>query len=161
LGSLVPIRGFGLGAWFPILVDLTGLPVLVPLGVHALLSRKWRPPAGETDFMLLWLMPGAFLGAIRWSASDDPLALVLAPLLWSATAYGLPWCIRVAKDEIGVKYAAALVGALLFVPLVTTVYWAFFAQWTALGLGLGLIAVLPMGWDLLRDLRPVWRPRAL
>ncbi len=158
-GDLVPNRGFGLIAWLHVLLDVIGLPLLLPLGVHAALSLRRRPPAGKPEFMLQWLMPAAVLGALRWSAAGDPLALVLAPLLWSAGAFGVPLLIALAKDEIGFKYYAALFAALFFVPLLTTVYWAFFTQRGLLGLLLALPALAPLGWWSARNLTARLRRR--
>jgi len=74
-GSLVPVHGFGFVTWLHALVDVTGLPLLLPLGLHTALSLRWRSPSEPTDFMLQWLVPGALAGAVRWSGEGDPLAL--------------------------------------------------------------------------------------
>jgi hypothetical protein len=135
VGSFVNPGAFGLSRWFSACVDIVALPAVLPLLACAIFSRLRRVPgpANYANFALLWLIPGAAIRAVSWSTRNDPALLVLVPLLWTAIAGGIPFFIKMIEGPAKSTHAPAFaaMGALPF--LSATVYWAFFAQKTALG----------------------------
>ncbi|MDR1278242.1 MAG: hypothetical protein LBK02_05785 [Treponema sp.] len=150
LGSLVNPGGFGFSRWVSGFVDIVSLPVLVPLAV-CLLFILFRVFAGTPDFVnftLLWFIPAAALRSLSWSAQNDPILLVLVPLLWTAIAVGIPFFINIiASGRLPVIISAAF--AILAIPLLAaTSYWAFFSQKTALGFCLFFITLVPAAFSI-------------
>jgi hypothetical protein len=148
LGALVRPGGFGISRWISGFVDIVSLPALVPL-VVCLFFILFRFFAGTPDFVnftLLWFIPAAALRALSWSSQNDPILLVLVPLLWTAIALGIPLFINIislnARGRLLVIVPAVL--AILAIPLLAaTAYWAFFSQKTALGFCLFFITLAP------------------
>ncbi|MDR0315965.1 MAG: hypothetical protein LBH97_03590, partial [Treponema sp.] len=148
LGSLVSPGGFGFSRWVSSFVDIVSLPVLVPLAVYLLLI-VFRLFSGHSDFsgfILLWLVPGAALRSIGWSAMGSPLLLVLPPLLWTALATGIPLFVKYIFIHHTRWYTVVLSGlAILALPFAAaTCWWAFFAQRTFLGILFLILSLLPM-----------------
>jgi hypothetical protein len=146
-GSLAGPGGFGFSRWISGFVDIVSLPVLVPLIVclFFILFRLLSGPPDFVNFTLLWFIPVAALRALSWSAQNDPVLLVLVPLLWTAIALGIPFFIDLisAHSRLLVIIPAAL--AILAIPvLAAAVYWAFFSQKTLLGFLLFFITLAPM-----------------
>lgn len=146
-GSLVSPGGFGVSRWISGFVDIVSLPAFAPL-IVCLLCILFRVFSGAPDFVnftLLWLIPAAALRTLSWSSQNDPILLVLVPLLWTAIALGIPFFIDMinVRRRLLVIIPAAL--AILAIPLLAAaVYWAFFSQKTALGFCLFFITLAPM-----------------
>ncbi|MDR3123387.1 MAG: hypothetical protein LBU16_06365 [Treponema sp.] len=147
LGSFISPGAFGLFRWLSGCVDIVALPAILPLAACALLVRL-RILAGAVNyanFALLWLIPGAAMRAVGWSALNDPLLLVLTPVLWTAIAAGVPLFIAMMGKSSGrlvIPQAAAIAALPL---LAAAVYWAFFSQRNWLGLLLLVVALTPLG----------------
>jgi hypothetical protein len=154
LGSLVNPGGFGFSRWFSALVDVVSLPALIPLGVYFVLvcikpSQNTRAGIkalypGFTNFALLWLIPGAAIRAVSWSALSDPSLLVLAPLLWTALTVGMPLFFSLLIGGSFRRTAAAALSLLALPAAAAAAYWAFFSQRNILGFVFTGIAMIPM-----------------
>jgi hypothetical protein len=128
-------------------VDIVALPAALPLLACVLLVRL-RVLGGAvnyTNFALLWLIPGAAMRAVSWSALKDPFLLMLTPVLWTAIAVGVPFFIvMMGKSGRWLIIPQAL--AMVVLPfLAATVYWAFFSQQNWLGILLFLLSLIPVG----------------
>jgi hypothetical protein len=147
LGSFIHAGGFGFSRWAGICVDIVSLPAVLPLLVCALFSflRIFSSSADFANFALLWLIPGAAIRTINWSAQNDPALLVLVPLLWTAIAVGIPFFIHIILDSFSFIIIPLFlcIAALPFIA--ATAYWAFFSQKFLLGSLLTLITLIPMG----------------
>jgi hypothetical protein len=147
LGSFIHAGGFGISRWAGICIDIVSLPAVLPLLVCALFSflRIFSAPAEFVNFALLWLIPGAAIRTINWSAQADPSLLVLVPLLWTAIAVGIPFFINIILDSFSYVIIPLFlcIAALPFIA--ATAYWAFFSQRLALGFLLSVVTVIPMG----------------
>ena len=151
LGSLVNPGGFGLSRWFSALVDVVSLPAVIPLGVYFVLVSVRRPQnarAGAkalypafTNFALLWLIPGAAIRAVSWSALSDPCLLVLVPLLWTALVVGIPLFFGFTGEGF---HPAGVLGVLGLPLIAAAAYWAFFSQKNILGFILTGITLVPL-----------------
>ena len=146
LGSFTEPEGFGLSRWVNGFVDIIALPALAPLLIYLLLVvfRVVKENADFVGFILLWLIPGGAMRAVSWSAQSDPVHLVLAPILWTAIAVGVPFFIGFFRYPRLIVIIPATLGALI-VPLAATwAYWAFFSQQTLWGFLFLFIAAAPM-----------------
>jgi hypothetical protein len=146
LGSLISPGGFGFSRWLAIFVEIISVPAVLPF-IVCVLFRLLRVFSGLTDltqFALLWLIPGAAIRAISWSALKTPSLLVLAPVLWSAIAVGIPGLLRIilnGRPRIIIPMALVIL-ALPF--LAATAHWAFFSQRQILGILMLTLSCLPM-----------------
>ena len=127
-------------------MDIVTLPALAPLLVYVILI-KFKIITGTIDFTsftLIWLIPGAAIRAVSWSSQHDPILLVLAPLLWTAIAVGIPFFIKIIlNSKIYVIVPASL--AILIIPFAASCsYWAFFTQRASHGFLFLLAAAVPM-----------------
>lgn len=147
LGALVYPGGFGFSRWVSGFVDIVSLPVLIPLVVYLLfiVFRVFAGTADFTNFTLLWLIPGGALRAVSWSALSDPILLVLVPLLWTASAIGIPFFINIITGGRPPVVVFASLAILAIPVLAATDYWAFFSQKTGLGFLLLFVTLLPAG----------------
>jgi hypothetical protein len=147
LGNLVNPGGFGLSRWVSACVDIVTLPAVLPLLVYLLFIgfRVLSGPFDFANFALLWLIPGAAIRAVSWSAGRDPSLLVLVPLLWTAIALGVPFFID-RVFQVSRWYAVAPLGlAILALPFTaSTAWWAFYSQKFSLGVLLLFITLVPM-----------------
>jgi hypothetical protein len=153
-GALVYPGGFGFSRWFSGFVDIVSLPVLVPLAVYLLciLFRVFAGTADFTNFTLLWLIPGGALRAVSWSALNDPILLVLVPLLWTAVAVGIPFFINIITGGRPAAVVFAALAILVIPVLAAAAYWAFFSQKTVLGFLLFFAALIPAGLSIARSI---------
>jgi hypothetical protein len=146
-GNLINPGGFGFSRWLSGFVDIVSLPVLIPLAVYALLTlfRAFSGKADFANFVLLWFIPAAALRSLSWSALSDPLLQVLVPLLWTALAVGIPFCINCMMSSFH-WYAVipACLGILALPLAAATAYWALFSQRPLLGYPLFFAALIPM-----------------
>ncbi|MDR2518518.1 MAG: hypothetical protein LBD13_03780 [Spirochaetaceae bacterium] len=132
LGALVDPGGFGAERWISGFADMVALPVLLPFAVFLLIlplgfSRDFA------SFALLWLIPDLALRLVSWSAQNNPVLLVIVPVLRTAVAAGMSFCLNL----IMTRKAPAVIAGVLGIPLMpfagTTSYWAFFCQDPDLG----------------------------
>jgi hypothetical protein len=144
LGNLVNPGGFGLSRWVSACIDIIALPAVLPLLAYLLFIafRVFSGPFDFANFALLWLIPGAAIRALNWSAGNDPVLLVLAPLLWTAIALGIPFFIE--KILRSSHWYAPGLGILALPLTAATAWWAFYSQKFPLGVLLFALAVLPM-----------------
>jgi hypothetical protein len=146
-GSLVNPGGFGLSRWASACIDIIALPAVLPLLVYLafIVFRFLSGPFDFANFALLWLIPGAAIRALSWSAGRDPTLLVLAPLLWTAIAQGIPFFIEKMLQSSRWYALGSLGLGILAQPLTAaTAWWAFYSQKFSLGVLLFVFAMLPM-----------------
>ncbi|MDR1909087.1 MAG: hypothetical protein LBQ35_04155 [Spirochaetaceae bacterium] len=126
-GSFVEPRGFGLFRGLYVLVDIILLPAALPF-LAALLLTLCRPSGTAFNlrlFALVWLIPQGLFRAMFWSG---PLFLILAPLLWTALALGVPFFIDMAGGAPGLRSLPGILGAALLPLAAAACFWAFFGQ---------------------------------
>lgn len=148
LGDFVNPGGFGLSRWLSAFVDIVTLPVLLPLVFYLIfvIFRFFSGTADFANFTLLWLIPGGAIQGLSWSAGNDPILLILVPLLWTALAVGIPFFI----DLILVRFRWYVVIpsglCILILPfLASSAWWAFYSQkllWGMLFFGLTAIPLI-------------------
>jgi hypothetical protein len=147
LGDLIYPGGFGLSRWINALVDIVVLPAVLPLFIYMFfLPFRFSASSTEfTNFALLWLIPNAALRAVSWSASSDPVLLVLVPILWTALVCGIPFfvgCIRAFPRWYLI--ILSLLGIFTLPFLAATAWRAFFSQRLLQGFLLLGFTLLPM-----------------
>jgi hypothetical protein len=146
LGNLVNPGGFGFSRWASACIDIVALPAVLPFLVYLVLiiCRFLSGPYDFANFALLWLIPGAAIRAVSWSAGHDPTLLVLAPLLWTSIALGESFFIDLILRS-SCWYAFVFLGlAILAIPLTAaTAWWAFYSQREFCGLFFLFITLLP------------------
>ena len=134
--------------WLFGFIDLVSLPVLVPLLICflMLLFRGFSGDADYANFTLLWLIPVGALRALSWSALNDPVLLVMTPLLWTALAVGITFFINWIMRDFRWYIIAAAALCIIALPVsAAATYWAFFSQQTLLGFGLLVVTNVPLG----------------
>jgi hypothetical protein len=146
LGSFVNPGGFGFSRWLSGFIDIVSLPVLIPLTVHFLFMflKILSGAADFAGFALLWTIPVAAVRAVSWSSVNDPVLLVLVPLLWTSIAVGIPFFIHLIINGRAPAIFFPILGILALPALAATVYWAFFSQRLFLGFGLLALTFIPM-----------------
>jgi hypothetical protein len=137
---------FGLSRWLSALVDVIGLPALLPFLFFALfvLFRIVPVDADPVDFALLWLIPGGILRSVSRSGIHDPVFLVLVPLLRTAVVVGLALFIRLISRRRALTVIFAVSGILSLPPAASACYWAFFSQQLLWGWILFALSLLPL-----------------
>jgi hypothetical protein len=146
-GSFISPGAFGFSRWLSACVDIVALPAALPLLACALLVRLriCGRAVNYANFALLWLIPGAAMRAVGWSALKDPFLLILSPALWTAVAVGVPFFI-VMLGKSRRRFIIPLAMAIAALPfLAATVYWAFFSQQNWLGILLCIPTLIPTG----------------
>jgi hypothetical protein len=146
LGSFIRPGAFGLSQWFSACIDIVALPAVIPLLVCFLFFRLrvLSGSANYTNFALLWLIPGAAIRAVSWSAQSDPSLLVLTPVLWTAIAVGVPFFTATLTGQFKWTFIPKAMAMCILPFLAATVYWAFFAQKTVLGFLLLALTLMPL-----------------
>jgi hypothetical protein len=147
LGNLVNPGGFGLSRWVSACIDIIALPAVLPLLVYPvfIVFRFLSGPFDFSNFALLWLIPGAAFRALSWSAGRDPTLLVLAPLLWTAIALGIPFFLDLIFRSSRWYALGSLGLGILALPLTAAAsWWAFYSQKFFLGALFFVLAILPM-----------------
>ncbi|MDR0583510.1 MAG: hypothetical protein LBG57_04070 [Treponema sp.] len=154
LGNLVNPGGFGLSRWLYGFVDIVTLPVLIPFAVYLLLIlfRAFSGTPDFANFILLWFIPVAALRAVSWSSLNDPILLVMAPLLWTALALGISFFIRLIIRRFRWYVIIPSVFCIAALPLAAaSSYWAFFSQRPLPGFSLFAAVLIPMAISLVVD----------
>ena len=146
LGFIVEPNQFGLSRWLSGCVDIVVLPALFPLLVYLLLValRIVREHADFANFAQLWLIPAALVRALSWGAQNDPVTLILVPVLWTAIAVGIPFFINLILHTRKLFAAPLGLGILVIFGASASSYWAFFSHKTTLGFILFFAASSPM-----------------
>ncbi|MCL2441036.1 MAG: hypothetical protein FWD14_04800 [Treponema sp.] len=146
LGYLVSPGGFGFSRWLFGFVDIVSLPVIIPILV-CFAMYIFRGFSGEVDFSnfaLLWLIPVGAMRALDWSASGNPILLVMIPLLWTALAVGIPFLINWMTNSFNLFIS--IIAVLCMIALSSSAaltYWAFFSQYTLIGFLLFAVTHIP------------------
>ena len=156
LGYLVSPGGFGFSRFLFGFIEIASLPVLIPLVFYLiiLIFKRFDDDMDFSNFALLWLVPVGALRALSWSSTNDPILLVMAPLLWTALAVGIPYFINLMRENMRFHIIAASVLGMLALPVMAcAAYWAFFSQQELLGFVLLIAAHIPMGFSLFFDIR--------
>ncbi|QQO07381.1 hypothetical protein [Breznakiella homolactica] len=145
-GPMVFPGGFGFLRWLSIFVDLVFFPAILPLGICLLLLlfSLLTGSVNLTSFMLISLIPASIFRTASYSSLTEPMVLVLIPFLWTALAVGMPFFIRIAQEEYGLKTVLSIIGCILLPFAAATAYWAFFRQMNPLGFLLSFITAAPM-----------------
>jgi hypothetical protein len=147
--------GFGMSRYLGAFVDYTSVPVLFPLAVALFVSRLCRGAEINdfTGFVLLAIVPSAFVCSIPWGARRDMLRLALTPLLWTALAVAFYPVSRLlaqgAADSGGQRVSLprktiAVFGFAVFSLLPPLVWWIFFCNRPLYGALLLIPALAPM-----------------
>ena len=146
LGYFIEPGGFGFSRWLSGFVDIAVVPALIPILVYLILVvfRIFSGSINFANFALLWLIPVAAIKALSWSSLNDPVLLVLVPILWTDIAVGISFFIGIIMRGRKWLIFPALI-AIFAIPLAAaSSYWAFYAQKTSMGLLLLSAATLPM-----------------
>jgi len=145
VGPLVDPGGFGLSRWMSGCIDIVTVPALAPILMYLVLIglRIISGTADFANFALLWLIPGAAIKALGWSSLNDPVHLVLVPILWISIAVGISFFINlILNSRRWVIIPASL--AILIIPFSAACsYWAFFSQMTLYGFLFLFTAAIP------------------
>ncbi|MCL2763792.1 MAG: hypothetical protein FWD40_00735 [Treponema sp.] len=147
LGYLVSPGGFGFSRFLFGFIDLVSLAVIIPLFIYFLMML-FRGLSGGGDFAnfaLLWLIPVGALRALGWSAFNDPILLILVPVLWTALASGIPFFINWMLESYNILISIICVLCMLILPVsAAATYWAFFSQQTLFGFALLAVTNVPL-----------------
>ncbi|MDR2542114.1 MAG: hypothetical protein LBC80_01515 [Treponema sp.] len=147
LGDFVSPGGFGFSRVLYGFVDIVSLTVFIPL-VFCFLISLFKGFSQEIDFAnftLLWLIPVGALRALGWSTTNNPILLVVTPLLWTALAVGIPYFINLMLNNLRLHMIIFNVLLILLLPvLACTTYWAFFSHHTLIGFILLIVANVPL-----------------
>jgi hypothetical protein len=148
LGYILSPGGFGFSRWLFGFVEIVSMPILIPFVVYLLMFifRGFSSNADFADFSLLWLIPVGALRALSWSSMNDPILLVMAPLLWTALAVGISFFINWMTSSFNPFFAIISVICIIILPMsAAATYWAFFSQQTFLGFILLFVTHIPFG----------------
>ena len=155
LGDLISPGGFGYTRALYGFIDIICIPALIPLFIYFLmiLLRRFQGDIDFGSFVLLWLIPTAALRALSWSALNDPVLLILVPLLWTALAAGISFFVKWMTDNFHVIKLLVSVICIPALPVAAAVtYWAFFSQQTFLGYCLLIVTFIPFGFSVYLDI---------
>ena len=156
LGYLINPGGFGFSRFLFGFIDIAGIPVLIPILVYLiiLIFHRFSGNIDFANFALLWLIPVGALRAINWGPTNDPILLIMTPLLWTSLAVGISFFINLMIKKFRWYTAAVSILCILIMPVLACVtYWAFFSQQTMMGLGLLIAVHIPLVLSLLFDIK--------
>jgi hypothetical protein len=145
-GAFVEPDGFGLDRWISGFVDIVSLPALLPLVVYLVCIPFGfsRDSGNMASFALLWLIPDLTIKTISWSALNDPLLLVAAPILRTAIVVGISFFVGLIRRKGLAGFIIGIPCILALPPFAASAYWAFFAQETMLGVAILTLTVMPL-----------------
>ncbi|MDR0719942.1 MAG: hypothetical protein LBF78_09925 [Treponema sp.] len=156
LGSIVSVlhylfyppintAGFGLSLWFFSLINLVLIPATLPFLFFVLLAVPgfFKDKADPAKFVLFALIPAGIVRAIEWSAQNDPLYLVLVPLLWTMLALGISFFARLVRESFFPRVIPLLLVILLMPLAAAAGFWAFYGQMFTAGLILLAVLAVP------------------
>jgi len=143
-GDLVAASGFGLSRWLGGCIDIVALPALIPILIYLLLFcfKIFTGIPGFTNFTLLWLMPAAAVRALG-NNPNDPVFLVLVPVLWTAIAVGIPFFIRIILNSKVICIILSSLAILVIPFAAASSYWAFYSQKFTLGFLSLVVIIIP------------------
>lgn len=146
LGSIVDPGEFGVSRWLNACVDIVVLPALAPFLVYLVIifSKFISGPYDFANFAQLWLIPCAAIRALSWSSQNDPIQLILVPVLWTAISVGVSFLIDLLLKSRKLVIIPAALGMLIIAFASASSYWAFFSQRSNLGFLLLFAAAAPM-----------------
>ena len=153
-GPLVTPGGFGLSRWLSGFIDVTAMPVILPLLVCLLfiLLKIFPANTDAAGFALLWLIPLAAFHSISWRSQGSLISLVFVPALWTAQAVGIPFFTGFITRNPRWYITASTVLGIAALPLAATAsWWAFFCQRTLLGALLLCLSFVPAVISLVLD----------
>ena len=134
LGAFISPGGFGFNRWLFGFVDLISVLVLIPIFVYSVIFIIKGFTGDFADFSLLWMIPFGGLHAVDWSVLNDPVLLILVPVLWTALAAGISFFINwMATKKRWYTFAVSMPCILGLPVLAAATYWALFSQMTFLG----------------------------
>jgi hypothetical protein len=146
VGPLLEPGGFGFLRWLSGCIDIVALPVMLPIIVYFVLTSLniITGISSFANFAMVWLLPGAVIRALIWTSLNDPIYLVLVPVLWTTIAVGVPFFIKFLREKHWLLISLAFLGILAVPIAATSSYWAFFSHRAGLGFLFLLIAAAPM-----------------
>jgi hypothetical protein len=156
LGSIVSVlhylfyphintAGFGLSLWFFTLINIVLIPVALPFLLFILLTVPgfFKDKADPAKFVFFALIPAGIIRAIGWSVQNDPLYLVLVPLLWTMLALGISFFVRLVRESF-FPWIIPLLFVILLMPLTAaTIFWTFYGQMFTAGFILLAVLAVP------------------
>jgi hypothetical protein len=148
LGYIFSPGGFGFSRWLFGFFEIVSMPVLLAFVAYFVMYifNGFSSDADFSNFTLLWLIPVGALRALSWSSMNDPILLVMAPLLWTAIAVGISYLFEWMTNCFNPFISVLAVFCMVLLPLAAaTTYWAFFTQQTILGFFLLLVTHVPFG----------------
>ena len=131
LGNIIDPGGFGVSRIIFGFFDIACFPVLLPVFVYLiiLIFKRFSVSVDFANFALIWLIPIGALRALSWTSTNDPILLILAPLLWVSLAIGISFFIDLVKNHFRWY---TLILAVICIPVLPAAaslsYWAFFSQ---------------------------------
>ncbi|MCL2184653.1 MAG: hypothetical protein FWB86_02195 [Treponema sp.] len=156
LGYIISPGGFGFSRFLFGFVDLVSVPVLIPCLIYLiiLIYQKFSKSIDFANFALLWLIPVGALRAISWGSTNDPIFLIMTPLLWVAVSMGISFFINLMISKFRWYTVIVSIICILILPALSCIiYWAFFSQQTMMGFGLLIAIHIPLGLSLLFDIK--------
>jgi len=147
LGNVIDPGGFGFSRIVFGFFDIACFPVLLPVFIYLiiLIFKRFSVDVDFANFALIWLIPIGALRALSWTSTNDPILLVLAPLLWVSLAVGISFFIDLAKNHFRWY---TLILAVICIPILPAAaslsYWAFFSQLTLYGFALLGLMYIPV-----------------
>ena len=152
LGYIFSPGGFGFSRWLFGFFEIVSMPVLIPFIAYFIMYMFGGfSDADFANFTLLWLIPVGALRALSWSSMNDPILLVMTPLLWTAIAVGISYLIIWMTNSYNPFISVIAILCMILLPVAaSTAYWAFFSQQTLLGFLLLLAAHVPFGLSFVR-----------
>lgn len=145
-GFIVDPGEFGVSRWLSGCIDIVVLPALIPFFIYLLLIcfKVISGPYDFANFTQLWLIPCAGIRALTWSSQNDPIQLILVPILWTAISVGISSFISLVLRSRKLVIIPASLGILIIAFASASSYWAFFSQRSSAGFLLLLAAAAPM-----------------
>ena len=152
-GPFIEPGGFGFSRWLSGCVDIVVLPALLPILVYFCLIKfdLDHESSNYVKFALVWLLPGAIIHSLFWSSLNDPVLLIIVPILWTATAVGIPFFIGFTQDHRILFVILSCLGILATPFAAASAYWAIYAHRTLIGVLLLLAAAAPMTVSVVRS----------
>jgi len=147
LGYIFTPGGFGLSRWLFGFFEIVSMPVLIPfIAYFVMYMFGGFSDADFANFTLLWLIPVGAFRASSWGSMNDPILLVMTPMLWTALAIGISYLINWMVNSYNVFFSVLAVLCMILLPVAaSTAYWAFFSQQTLLGFIFFAVAHIPFG----------------
>ncbi|WP_461247183.1 hypothetical protein [Treponema sp. R6D11] len=147
LGYIFNPGGFGFSRWLFGFFEIVSMPVILPFIAYFIMYIfSGFSDVDFSNFTLLWLIPVGALRALTWSSMNDPILLVMAPLLWTALAVGISYLIIWMTNSYNPFISVLAILCMILLPITgAAAYWAFFSQQTILGFLFLIVAHVPFG----------------